>query len=180
MHRETGKPVKRPTPECGAYITGLLGVVALAAAMVEPYIPSATARIANQLGVPMTALQLSEDLISKASRPQSIIAAGDVAACIDDVVVDCAHLLSVNVETLVAAGHRIGQPEVLFRIIDDQEVLSLRNRFAGSQADQRSRAAGSNSRRSEPHTPISVGGVVECCTCCLTICWLNCCFSMCR
>ena len=41
----------------------------------------------------------------------------------------------------VAAGHRIGQPEVLFRIIDDQEVVSLRTRFAGSQAEQRSRAA---------------------------------------
>ena len=143
MHSETGKPVKRPSPECGAYIAGLLGVVALAAAMVEPYIPSATARIANQLGVRPTALQLSEDLISKASRPQSIIAAGDITGLTDDVIVDCAHLLSVNVEVLVAAGHRIGQPAVLFRIIDDQEVLSLRNRFAGTQADQRSRAAGS-------------------------------------
>ena len=38
-----------------------------------------------------------------------------------------------------AVGHRIGQPEVLFRLIDDQEILKLRDRFAGSQADQRSR-----------------------------------------
>ena len=38
------------------------------------------------------------------------------------------------------SGHRIGTPEVLFRIIDDLEVTSLRARFAGSQAEQRKRA----------------------------------------
>ena len=79
VHSETGKPVKRPSSECGGYIAGLIGVVALAAAMVEPYIPSASARIANQLDVPLTALKLTADLISKASCPQSIIAAGTAA-----------------------------------------------------------------------------------------------------
>ena len=73
----TGKPLKRPSPECGAYVAGLLGVVALAAAMVEPYIPSASARIAEQLAVPLSSLRLTDDLISKASCPQTIIPAGD-------------------------------------------------------------------------------------------------------
>ena len=83
VNSETGKPIKRPSPECGGYIAGLVGVVALAAAMVEPYIPSAAARIAHQLGVPLSALKLSQDLISKASCPQSIIAAGGPAAYAD-------------------------------------------------------------------------------------------------
>ncbi len=73
---ETGKPIKRPLPECGAYIAGLLGVVALAAAMVEPYIPSASARIAEQLAVPLSSLRLTDDLIAKASRPQTIVPSG--------------------------------------------------------------------------------------------------------
>ena len=73
---ETGKPVKKATAECGALVTGLLGVVALAAAMVEPYIPSASARIAEQLNVPLSSLRLTDDFLAKASQPQSIIPAG--------------------------------------------------------------------------------------------------------
>lgn len=47
---------------------------------------------------------------------------------------------------------------MLFRIIDDQEVLSLRDRFAGSQADQRSRAAGKSSTGSQSgHTRKTTG-----------------------
>ena len=140
VHSETGKPIKRPTPECGGYIAGLLGVVALAAAMVEPYIPSASARIAQQLAVPVTRLRLTDDLISKASCPQTIMMAGELftpTSCRELLV--CSY---VEQEVSAGAGHRIGQPEVLFRIIDDEEVLRLRERFAGSQADQRSRAAG--------------------------------------
>lgn len=73
---ETGKPVKKATPECGALVTGLLGVVALAAAMVEPYIPSASARIAEQLNVPLSSLRLTDAFLAKASQPQTIIPAG--------------------------------------------------------------------------------------------------------
>ena len=73
---ETGKAIKRPLPECGAYVTGLLGVVALAAAMVEPYIPAASARIAEQLNVPLSSLRLSDAFIAKASVPHTIIPAG--------------------------------------------------------------------------------------------------------
>ena len=73
---ETGKPIKKPLPECGAFITGLLGVVALLAAMVEPYIPSASARIAQQLNVAPSALRLSDSFIAKAAQPHTIIPAG--------------------------------------------------------------------------------------------------------
>lgn len=78
VHSDTGKPIKRPSPECGGYIAGLLGLVALAAAMVEPYIPSASARIAQQLGVPLSQLTLTDELVSKASCPQTILAAGEL------------------------------------------------------------------------------------------------------
>ena len=84
VNSETGKPIKRPSPECGGYIAGLVGVVALAAAMVEPYIPSADGQDRYTSWVcDRSALQLSEDLISKASCPQSIIAAGVPAAYAD-------------------------------------------------------------------------------------------------
>lgn len=76
IDEETGKPIKKPLPECGAFITGLLGVVALVAAMVEPYIPSASARIAQQLNVPLSSLCLTDAFIAKASQPHTIIPAG--------------------------------------------------------------------------------------------------------
>lgn len=81
---ETGKPIKKPLPECGAFVTGLLGVVALAAAMVEPYIPAASARIAEQLNVPLSWLRLSDAFIAKASLPHTIIPAGASNCLVSD------------------------------------------------------------------------------------------------
>lgn len=44
-------------------------------------------------------------------------------------------------------GHRIGTPEVLFRTIADEEVATLREKFAGSQADRAESAAASVAKK---------------------------------
>jgi Anticodon binding domain of methionyl tRNA ligase len=40
-----------------------------------------------------------------------------------------------------AAGHRINQPEVLFRQIGDEEIAELKERFKGSQSERELAAA---------------------------------------
>lgn len=47
-----------------------VGVVRLVAAMISPYMPSLTARIMAQLGLPEEAAQLSGELIKTAATPQ--------------------------------------------------------------------------------------------------------------
>ncbi|KAK9807550.1 hypothetical protein WJX72_002305 [[Myrmecia] bisecta] len=105
--------IKSDPEACGTLLAACVGLVALLAALVEPYMPSVTSKVLQQLALPASAIQLSDSFLAR----------------------------SRSLHTLVPAGHQIGKPEVLFRNIDDAEVASLRSRYAGSQSDRASAAA---------------------------------------
>jgi methionyl-tRNA synthetase len=88
-------------------------MVRLLAALLEPYMPSLTAKILQQLNLPPSAAQLTDELVSLSATP---------------------HLL-------VAPGHQIGKPEPLITIIKDEVIAELKDRFSGNQADRSAAAA---------------------------------------
>lgn len=57
-------------PTCFTVCGAGVGVVRLVAAMISPYMPTLTARIMAQLGLPEEAAQLSDELIKTAATPQ--------------------------------------------------------------------------------------------------------------
>ena len=85
----------------------------LLAALVFPYMPSLTAKILQQLNLPPSAADLTDELVAGAAYP----------------------------ETLVPAGHTIGTPSPLITEIKDDVIEQLRERFGGSQADRAAAAA---------------------------------------
>jgi len=99
--------LKTDPDRCGALICACAGLVALLAGLIQPYMPSTSARIAAQLGV-------SE---------------ADVALRRTEALVATPH-------KIIPAGHQIGVPEPLFRTITTEEVESLRERFKGSQTER--------------------------------------------
>ncbi|CAL8471724.1 g11266 [Coccomyxa elongata] len=105
--------VKEDKEQCGALVNACAGLCALLAALVEPYMPSITQKLLEQLNWAPENARLSDELIAKAAA----------------------------VHTIIPAGHRMGQPQVLFRTIPKEEEEALRARFAGSQADRASAAA---------------------------------------
>jgi methionyl-tRNA synthetase len=90
-----------------------VGLVRLLAALVLPYMPSLTAKILQQLNLPPSAADLTDDLVAGAAHP----------------------------DTLVPAGHTIGTPSPLITEIKDEVIEQLRERFGGSQADRAAAAA---------------------------------------
>jgi len=95
-------------------ITACAGLAALLAALMQPYMPSFSAKLLAQLGMAQAPL-LTDDLVTKAA----------------------------DIGRLVPAGHKIGaeEPTPLFRKITDAEIEDFRQRFAGNQADRAAAAA---------------------------------------
>ncbi|KAL4436391.1 hypothetical protein ABPG77_009953 [Micractinium sp. CCAP 211/92] len=108
---------KQDKDACAAYISACAGVVLLLSALLQPFMPSFTAKLLAQLGVEQLPL-LTDDLVKAAANPAA----------------------------LLPAAHPIGasEPTPLFRKITDDEVAQLRARYAGSQADRNAAAAASS------------------------------------
>jgi methionyl-tRNA synthetase len=90
-----------------------VGVVRLLAALISPYMPTLTAKILEQLALPPSAANLTDELVAAAAKPQ----------------------------TLVPGGHQIGKPAPLITEIRDDVIDGLRARFGGNQAEDAAAAA---------------------------------------
>jgi methionyl-tRNA synthetase len=90
-----------------------VGVVRLLAALISPYMPTLTAKILEQLALPPSAANLTDELVAAAAKPQ----------------------------TLVPGGHQIGKPAPLITEIKDEVIEGLRARFGGNQAEDAAAAA---------------------------------------
>ncbi len=104
--------VKEDKDACASLVTGAVGLVRLLAALLQPYMPSFSAKLLLQLNLPESALLLTDDLISASHQPH----------------------------TLVAAGHAIGTPTPLVSLISDDLIESLRAKFGGNQAERDAKA----------------------------------------
>ncbi|KAK9918584.1 hypothetical protein WJX75_005162 [Coccomyxa subellipsoidea] len=114
--------VKEDKEQCGALVNACAGLCVLLAALVEPYMPSITRKMLEQLNWAPEDARLNDELLAKAAA----------------------------VHTIVPEGHRMGQPQVLFRTIAKEEEETLRARFAGSQADRASAAASTGASTGAP------------------------------
>ena len=105
---------KQDRKACCAYISACAGIVTLLAALLQPFMPSFSAKLQRQLAL-------------------------EALPALDDGLVTAA----ASIATLLPAEHRISEtePSPLFRKIGDEEVETLRKRFAGNQADRADRAA---------------------------------------
>ncbi|GFQ00881.1 probable methionine--tRNA ligase [Phtheirospermum japonicum] len=96
---------------CSVVIKTSVGLVYLLACLLEPFMPSFSRKVLKQLNMPVeTQISFCEEKgdIERAKTPWQII----------------------------PAGHKIGTPLPLFTELKDEEVESLKLRFAGSQADR--------------------------------------------
>ncbi|CAL8991786.1 unnamed protein product [Prunus brigantina] len=108
------KLYKEDQPRCAVVMRTSVGLVHLLACLLEPFMPSFSLEVFKQLDLPPeTHISLYDDRgdIASARRPWEI----------------------------VPIGHKIGKPEPLFKELKDEEVESLRKKFAGSQADRKER-----------------------------------------
>lgn len=105
------KLYKEDPASCSIVMKTSAGLVLLLACLLEPYMPSFSIEVLKQLNLPPeTYLSLCSEKgdIDKAKQPWNFL----------------------------PPGHQIGKPEPLFRELKDEEVESLRQRYAGSQADR--------------------------------------------
>ncbi|PQQ21617.1 putative methionine--tRNA ligase isoform X1 [Prunus yedoensis var. nudiflora] len=108
------KLYKEDQPRCAVVMRTSVGLVHLLACLLEPFMPSFSLEVFKQLDLPPEAhISLYDDKgdIARARQPWEI----------------------------VPIGHKIGKPEPLFKELKDEEVESLRKKFAGSQADRKER-----------------------------------------
>jgi methionyl-tRNA synthetase len=100
---------KTDRPAAAACISACCGIVALLAALLQPFMPSFARKLLDQLAL-AEAPALSDDIIEK----------------------------SKAIADILPAGHRIAaqEPTPLFRKITDAEVAEFRARFAGSQNER--------------------------------------------
>ncbi|KAG6473572.1 probable methionine--tRNA ligase [Zingiber officinale] len=100
---------------CATVLRTSVGLVYLLACLLEPFMPSFSIEVLRQLNLsPEHNLSFSDEKgeTEKASRPWEFL----------------------------PSGHRIGKPEPLFKELKDEDVESLREKFAGSQAERLVRA----------------------------------------
>ncbi|CAA3009146.1 probable methionine--tRNA ligase [Olea europaea subsp. europaea] len=105
------KLYKEDQPSCSVVMKTSVGLVYLLACLLEPFMPSFSLEVLKQLDLPPeTQISLSDEKgdIERAKKPWEII----------------------------PAGHKIGTPAPLFRVLEDKEVEFFREKFAGSQADR--------------------------------------------
>ncbi|CAL2241031.1 unnamed protein product [Prunus armeniaca] len=108
------KLYKEDQPRCAVVIRTSVGLVHLLACLLEPFMPSFSLEVFKQLNLP----------------PEK-----DISLCDDKGDIDRAR----QPWEIVPVGHKIGKPEPLFKELKDEEVESLRKKFAGSQADRKER-----------------------------------------
>ncbi|KAJ3703440.1 hypothetical protein LUZ61_007145 [Rhynchospora tenuis] len=97
---------------CAVVMKTSVGLVYLLACLLEPFMPSFTDKVLKQLNLSReTHLSFSDEKgdADKAKRPWEFL----------------------------PAGHKIGQPEPLFKELNDEEVNFFKEKFAGTQADRK-------------------------------------------
>jgi len=117
---EIWKAIKEDRHAAAAYISACVGIVALLAALLEPFMPSFTKNVLKQLALTqIQLLPLTDDLVQRVA----------------------------NISHLLRQGHRIAseEPSPLFRKISEAEVEEFRAKYAGSQADRTAAAASAGS-----------------------------------
>ncbi|XP_059432242.1 probable methionine--tRNA ligase [Corylus avellana] len=105
------KLYKENQASCSAVMRTSVGLVYLLACLLEPFMPSFSLKVLNQLNLPPeTLLSLSDETgdLERARKPWEIL----------------------------PAGHKIGTPEPLFRELKDEDVAFFRMKFSGSQAER--------------------------------------------
>ncbi|PWA83179.1 methionine--tRNA ligase [Artemisia annua] len=98
-------------PSCSIVMKTSVGIVYLLACLLEPFMPSFSVKVLQQLNLPLQ-LSLSDEDVIKAKKPWE----------------------------LIPAGHRIGTPEPLFTELKTEQVEFFREKYAGNQADRADRA----------------------------------------
>nr|CAB3494831.1 unnamed protein product [Digitaria exilis] len=109
------KLYKEDPPGCATVIKTSAGLVYLLACLLEPFMPSFSKEVLQQLNLcPEEHLSFCDEKgeREKAKRPWD----------------------------LIPPGHRIGKPAPLFKGLDDKAVKDFKEKFAGSQAERRLRA----------------------------------------
>ncbi|CAN6283136.1 unnamed protein product [Urochloa humidicola] len=109
------KLYKQDPPGCAIVIKTSVGLVHLLACLLEPFMPSFSTEVLQQLNLyPEEHLSFCDEKgdRDKAKRPWE----------------------------LIPSGHRIGKPAPLFKGLDDDTVNGFKEKFAGSQAERRLRA----------------------------------------
>ncbi|KAF8720460.1 hypothetical protein HU200_023704 [Digitaria exilis] len=109
------KLYKEDPPGCATVIKTSAGLVYLLACLLEPFMPSFSKEVLQQLNLcPEEHLSFFDEKgeRDKAKRPWD----------------------------LIPPGHRIGKPAPLFKGLDDKAVKGFKEKFAGSQAERRLRA----------------------------------------
>lgn len=109
------KLYKQDPDSCAIVMKTSIGLVYLLACLLEPFMPSFSKDVLQQLNL------CPEEHISISDERGD----GDKAKTPWD---------------LIPSNHRIGKPVPLFKALDDHAVDSFREKFAGSQAERRSRA----------------------------------------
>jgi methionyl-tRNA synthetase len=128
---EIWKAVKEDRASAGAYISACVGIVAIAASLLQPFMPSFTAKCLEQLGME-NPLAMTDDLVEKVK----------------------------DIANIVPAGHTLDtkEPSPLFRKITDAEVAEFREKFAGSQADRAAAEAGGGGAKTVAAKAKAAGG----------------------
>ncbi|CAJ1934060.1 unnamed protein product [Sphenostylis stenocarpa] len=130
------KLYKENKSHCSIVMKTAVGIVYLLACLLEPFIPSFTHEVFNQLNLP---------------------AEIHVSLCDDKGDVD-----RVKIPwDIISSGHKIGTPKPLFKELKDEEVEFYRNKFAGSQADRIVRAEVEAENVAEQLKKTKVSGVLS-------------------
>ncbi|KAI0523304.1 hypothetical protein KFK09_005699 [Dendrobium nobile] len=128
------KLYKDDPSSCSIVMKTSTGLVLLLACLLEPFMPSLSSEVLKQLNLPPeTHLSLCDDKgdIDKAKQPWNFL----------------------------PSGHKIGKPEPLFRELKDEEVESLRQRYAGSQAERIEKAEADAKKIAEQLKSTKISGV---------------------
>ncbi|CAN6475927.1 unnamed protein product [Victoria cruziana] len=108
------KLYKEDSTSCSIIMKTSVGVVHLLASLLEPFMPSFSFKVLQQLNLPYDSLSFCDEKgdVGRARQPWDIL----------------------------PAGHKIGLPEPLFFEMKDEEVDEYREKFSGSQADRITKA----------------------------------------
>lgn len=119
---EIWKVVKENRDAGAAYISTCFGTLVVLAALLEPFMPSLTAKLLDQMNLD-SCPRLTDDLIDKCKL------LGDI----------------------VPEGHKIvKEPVPIFKKITDEEVSELRARYAGSQSSRTEEPNTSDVKQKQP------------------------------
>lgn len=113
---------KTDLPAASAYISACAGVVALLAALLEPFMPSFSRNLLKQMNL-SASLMLTDEIVEQ----------------------------SKSIADLIPVGHVIStqEPKPLFRKILESEIEEMRSKFAGAQSDRKSEQASKISKSDE-------------------------------